>query len=202
MDSRSVKPQGASSTRTRRWILSLVIAAGASALLAVTVWAAGTASPGQSSAQKLAKLHQVDAQATADANSWRAPKVKSSAPMTGPASCPRSSPATGIYYGDTGGFHDYITDYAVSAPTASQPFEYVVFAGAYAANPQQGVLIVTRLNVDPCASNAVGTQIKYYSTPTQQGAVTLTQVAGTEVTYTTAGGGSGGQFDFVSGLFR
>lgn len=200
MKPRSTHPRRAPSNRTRRWILSLLIAVGASALLALTVWAAGAILPRQSAAQKLAKLHQIDAQATADADSWRAPKVKSSAPMTGPASCPRSSLATGIYYGDTGGFHDYITDEAVSAPTVGQAFEYVIFAGAYASNPQQGILIVTRLTADPCASKTNTTQITYYSTPAQTGAVTLTQITGDSVTFTTAAG-AGGQFNFVSGQF-
>lgn len=185
-----------------RWILSLVAAIGISALLAFTVLAASPKPAGQSAAAKLAKLHQVDAQATAMAKSWHAPKIKPSAAGSGPASCPRSSLPTGIYYGDTGGFHDYITDEAVSAPEAGQPFEYLVFAGAYAANPQQGLLIVARLEADPCATKAnVPTQIEYYSTSTQQGAVTLTRIAGDEVTFTTAIGGNG-QFNFVSGQFR
>lgn len=197
-----MKLRSAPINMTWRWALGLLAALGVSILLAATVGAAGIPPAGQTGDAKLAKLHQVDAQATAAAKSWHAPKIKpsASASASGPSSCPRSSLPTGIYSGDTGGFHDYITNYAVVAPTPNRPIEYVIFAGASATNPQQGLIIVVRLNGDPCASGAIGTRIDYHPTPTQQGAVTLTQIAGDTVAFTTASGGSR-QFDFVSGQF-
>lgn len=184
-----------------RWALSLLIAIAVTLLIGVTVWAAGMVTAGQSAAGKLAKLHQVDAQATAAANSWHAPKSGPSTPAATPASCPRTSPATGIYYGDTGDFHDAITNDAVSAPSANQPYEYIIFAGATSVDPQQGILIVTRLDADPCASGAIGMSINRYDTPSRQGAATLTAIVGDELSFTTAGGGGEGQFNFVSGQF-
>ena len=118
-----------------------------------------------------------------------------------PTSCPRDTPQpTGIYSGDSGGFHEQITNYAVIAPTPTRLTIYVLYAGAYRATPQQGLIIVTQLNSDPCASSAPGTQIAYYRTPTQQGAVTLAKIVGDTVTFTTASGGSG-TFNFVSGQY-
>ncbi len=118
-----------------------------------------------------------------------------------PTACPRDTPQpTGIYSGDNGGFHELITNYAVIAPTPTRLIIYVLYAGAYKATPQQGLIIVTQLNSDPCASSAPGFQSAYYRTPTQQGAVTLTKIVGDTVTFTTAGGGSG-TFNFVSGQY-
>jgi hypothetical protein len=145
----------------------------------------------------------VDAQQTAAASSWHAPKPAPHAPVASasrPASCPRDSLPTGIYYGDTGGFHEYITNEAVIAPGASQPFEYVIFAGAYAADPQQGLLIVVRLDGDTCANGITGTQINFHATPARQGKVTLTDVTGVVVRFTMADGGSG-QYNCVTGQF-
>ncbi len=118
-----------------------------------------------------------------------------------PTSCPRDTPEpTGIYAGDNGGFHEQITNYAVIAPTPTRLIIYLLYAGAYKANPQQGLIIEAQLNSDTCASSAPGFQSAYYRTPTQQGAVTLTKIVGDTVTFTTASGGSG-TFDFVSGQY-
>ena len=65
---------------------------------------------------------------------------------------------------------------------------YAIYAGSLAANPQQGVIIVMRLDYDPCAASAQGTKITYYPTPSQQGAVTLTQLNGVTLKFTTATG--------------
>jgi hypothetical protein len=196
-----VEPRDTARQRFGPWTIGLVAAVGISLIFAVTVWAAHAqpTSTGQSAAEKLAKLHQVDAQQTAAAESWHAPKRTPTAAPT-VASCPRYSLPTGIYYGDTGGFHEYITNSAVIAPSNNQPFEYIIYAGAYAADPQQGLLIVMRLDGDTCANGITGTQINFHATPMRQGKVTLTQVSGAVVRFTTANGGSG-QFDCASGQF-
>jgi hypothetical protein len=62
------------------------------------------------------------------------------------------------------------------------------------------ILIVVRLDSDTCAYGTTGTQVIFHATPTEQGAVTLIEVSGTRLRYTTAGGGSG-QLDCSTGQF-
>ncbi len=168
--------------RFGRWGIILGIVFAASMLLAITVWAAGGLpfqqdGGQQTAAQKQAKIHQVEAQETAAANLPHGPKPQAkTAPIT---SCPRGPVTSGISTAlETGGFHEHIISNAIVAPNGGVPFVYAIYAGSLAANPQQGVIIVMRLDYDPCAASAQGTKITYYSTPSQQGAVTLTQLNG------------------------
>lgn len=181
-----------------QWVLVSAIVLGASLLLAVTAWASGPASGQQTASGKQAQMSQMAAQATAAVKSWHAPKHASGAPSV--ASCPRGPGQSSIFTGDTGGFHEQIVNGAFVAPNGGTPFEYVVYAGALRATPQQGVLIVVRLDQDPCAPSAAGTKITYYLTPYQRGALTVTQVSGTTLTFTAAAGGVG-HFDVVNGHY-
>lgn len=185
--------------RPGRWVVICAIVFGASLALAVTVWASGAPSAQQTSQSKHAQMQQMAAQATAAAKSWHAPKGSSSA-ASGPASCPRGQGQTGLFTGDTGGFHEQIVNGAHLAPNGGTPFEYVVYAGALRANPQQGVLIVVRLDQDPCAPSAPGTTVTYHPTPYQRGALTITAASGTAVAFRSATG-STGSFDVVTGQY-
>ncbi len=54
---------------------------------------------------------------------------------------------------------------------------------AVGTNLQQGMIIVMQLDYDSCAASAQGMKITYYPTPSQQGAVTLTQLNGVTLTF-------------------
>ena len=183
--------------RLGRWGIILSAICGISIILVVTAWAAGAPpfQPGNSSqtvAQKQAQLQQIHAQETASAKSPHGPKAGLPVTSSHSASCPNSPVTSGISTTlDAGGLHEHIISNATVAPDGGVPFAYIVFAGSLAANPQQGVIIVRRLDHDPCSPDAKGLTTTYYPTQSQQGAVTLTQLDGVVLTFTTAGGGSG-----------
>lgn len=179
---------------SHRWTLALALATAATAILAITAFAAAAGNTPTTS--KRAKLQQIAAQATAAAKSPHAPKH----PAGPPTSCPMPLVQSGITVGIPAGFPDHIVNVAVVAPQTGRPFEYEVFAGSQLDNPRQGVLIVVRMDRDPCAPGAAGTKFKTYETPSQQGDVTLTQLSGDSVSFTTAAGGSG-HFDYITGQF-
>ena len=165
------------------------------------------ASPTPTLTQKEALLATVAAQETIAANGSRAPK-QTSVPITPPTSCPMPTPQPGIYAPSlpTQGYNDASVDNSTAViPSDHAQFEYAILAGARKSNPQQGLLIVIQLVVDPCAaqtpSNSMGL-LTYYNTPYQQGHVQLTGVSGDTVTFTTAsGGGTIRHFNFVTGQF-
>ncbi|HEV7128497.1 MAG TPA: hypothetical protein VGN32_13785 [Ktedonobacterales bacterium] len=186
--------------QSRRWVLGLVALTGvliASVLVTMAVVAAngGMAAPSPTSD----KLSQISGQVHAAASSPHAPKSPRS--TTNVSACPRGTIHPGLFTGDNGGFHAHILNEAVIAPSASYPFEYIVFAGASSTNPQQGLLIVVRLDMDPCAVTATGTQVAYYNVPMSQGAITLSAIAGTTVSFT-GSRGVAGRFDYTTGSFN
>lgn len=85
-------------------------------------------------------------------------------------------------------------------PSQGHPFSYLIIAGSLKNNAQQGVLVVISQPQDPCAQGPQG-QFHTYDSPFQQGALTLTQINGKVVSFTTAAGGTG-QFDYLTGQFR
>ena len=187
-----------------RWGIALGAVFSISIILAITAWASGAApfhqdSGIQTAAQKQAQLQQIHAQATAAAQSPHAPKQTSaSTPVT---SCPRGPVTSGISAAlETGGLHEHIISNAIVAPNKGKPFTYIVYAGSLETNSKQGVIIVMRLDYDPCSLGAQGTTITYYPTLFQQGAVTLTQLSGVILTFKTATGTSG-HFDVSSGHY-
>lgn len=154
----------------------------------------------QTAAQKQAKIRQVEAQETAAANEPHAPKPPPvvTTPIT---SCPNPTVTSAINSAlETGGFHEHIISNAIVAPNGGVPFAYSIYAGALAANWQQGIIIVMRMYHDPCAPNAQGGGITHYLTPYQRGSVTVTAIHGTTLTFTTANGGSG-HFDVITGKY-
>lgn len=181
----------------RRWIIATALVGLVSIALAVTALAASTGTPNTTpGASKLAKLQQINAQATADANSWHAPKH----PIPAPSSCPVQGVQSNINVDVLPGDPDHITNVATVAPAAGRPFVYQIYAGSAANNAQQGILIVLRSDLDPCARDAKGTTFTRFDTPYQRGAVTLTAISGVTVAFTTAAG-STGHFNFISGRF-
>jgi hypothetical protein len=188
-----------------RWGIALGVGLGLSLLLAITVWATGQPSlpsPYQTAAQKQAQMQQIQAQETAAARLPHAPKPTPGPTNTPVMSCPNGPVQSRIdTVLDATGIHEQIDSIAHVAPNMGTPFFYVVYAGALSSNPQQGVLIVVRLDQDPCAPTALGGKMTYYPTLYhQQGALTLTQVSDSTVTFTTASGGSG-HFDVVTGQY-
>jgi hypothetical protein len=177
-----------------RWALALALAGATTAVLVITAYAATRGNPPATSKQ--AKLHQIAAQATAAANSWHGPKH----PATPPASCPVQGVQSNINVDVLPGDPDHITNVATIAPAPGRPFVYQVYAGSAAGNAQQGILIVMRRDMDPCAPTAQGSTFTRFATPYQRGAVTLTAISGDTVSFTTAAGGSG-HFNYITGQF-
>lgn len=188
------------SVRRRGSVLGALIAfvvIGAALVLAVVAQGAGFAFGSPPSPKQVAQ-RQLSVQATAISHASRAAKH----PQTPIDSCPRPLVTPTVMppgYGPTN-FHQNIVNTATAVSTANIPFDYRLYAGSLAANPQQGILIVVRLDQDPCKPGASGTITKTYDTPYQRGALTLTQVSGDTVTFSTATGGDG-HFDYVTGQF-
>jgi hypothetical protein len=182
----------------RRWTIAATLAGLASIILALTVLAASAGNPSTTpGASKRAKLQAVNAKATADARSWHAPKHPSLTPIT---SCPVQDVQSNINVDVLPGDPDNFTNVATIAPAIGRPFVYQVYAGSAADNPEQGILVVMRRDLDPCAPTAKGNRFTRFDTPFQRGAVTLTAISGDSVAFTTAEGTTG-HFNFVTGQF-
>jgi hypothetical protein len=119
-------------------------------------------------------------------------------PVTPPSSCPIGSIPNQIILPD-GLVHEDTTNVAIVGPTASVPYKYVIYAGALRENPQQGIMVVMSTPEDPCKNPTGGTQ-GTYRTPYQKGALTITKINATSVSFSIADGGTG-QFNFVTNQF-
>ena len=120
---------------------------------------------------------------------------------TGPTtSCPIGSSPNEIIMPD-GHIHQYIINVASIGATASDPWEYLISAGALAVNTQQGIMVVERTPEDPCAPQNQGKfTLITYKTPYQKGALTLTAINGDSVSFSLANGGTG-QFNYLTNTF-
>lgn len=183
--------------KANRWLLVIATSVAFGLILVVSTFAIGAGSDGgshgQISPQKAAVLTQVAAQATAAAKGPHAPKHY----INPPASCPRTI-QTGIYPNLDGSFHENLIN--VASAISSQGVPYAIYAGTLNSDPQQGILIVMRMQKDPCAAGNQGSSIQRYLTPSRQGALTLTKIADDTVVFKTASGGTG-QFNYVTGQF-
>lgn len=189
----------------RQWTLAVILVALVTIALTVTALAASAGTSGTTpGASKQAKLQQINAQATTDANSWHAPKHPNLTPIT---SCPVQGVQSTINVDVLPGDPDHITNVATIAPTTGQPYIYQIYAGSTANNARQGLLIVIRNAADPCAPNAPSSTFNRFDTPYQRGSVTLTAISGDTVAFTTSGGtgpaaaGTSGHFNFITGQF-
>jgi hypothetical protein len=86
---------------------------------------------------------------------------------------------------------------------------YTILAGYARSNPSQGVILVQPISLDPCkdfVSNLgkplaqASAAMPIWNTPSQDGSIALTEVSGTTVSYTTAGGKTG-HLDYVTHVF-
>jgi len=146
---------------------------------------------------KQAELQWVAAQQTAAAQEPHAPKDPS---RTVAASCPQTI-IPGIFR--AGEESDYImhtnTLNNVAVANSSLGAPYTLWAGALQSNPQQGVILVQLVRIDPCATPGEN-PINPYLMPTQAGAITMNSINGDSVTFQTANGTTG-TFDFVTNQF-
>jgi len=197
----------------RRWASAIMVLtlAGATAL-AITVFASGSivasAHVGASnSGAPLTKAEQIDQQMAAQralaqkegSKKHITAQERAKAAVTLPASCPAGPMQTYIVSFPDGTIQQRIVNSAEVAPAQGRPYVYSIYAGSLMQNAQQGVLVVIRQVLDPCA-NKNGTQYITYLTPQQQGAITITQINGDDIVYRSAAGQTG-QFDFVTGQF-
>jgi hypothetical protein len=197
--------------RRRRWtpaLLTLAVA-GAMALLFIVIASVG---PSHSSVGLLVlwptatpnKVQQWNQQsATMQALARQDGPKKTVTTNKGPAqpaSCPFPPIPTGIGpWAPPVGKEDIMTNVASIGATAQTPYNSQIYAGALRTNPQQGIVIVTRQPVDPCAQGDLGTQTTY-DTPYQKGALTLTAIKGDSVSFSLADGGTG-QFNYITNTF-
>lgn len=111
---------------------------------------------------------------------------------TPPASCPRGGAATPLIVQDPKvEQHGIIITIASQAQLMVMSESYALSSGASRDNPQQGVIIVTRYVADPCAHPEQQTETRLYPTPAQHGAVRITGVQGSIVTFHQADGTPG-----------
>lgn len=187
--------------RPRTVGILVMAAVGALALAATALAASGSnGGLGVTAAQKQAFLSQVQAARATAATLPRAPKP-SGTNARPPASC-STTVQTGIGPFRGGPFHGGNSMTTVAWVVSSQGVPYVIYAGALDEDPQQGVLVVLRLNRDPCAAATGGsdTYQRTYNDPSRQGALTLTAIDGDRVIFTSANG-STGAFNYVTGQY-
>jgi hypothetical protein len=158
-----------------------------------------SANGGDANSQKQALFQQLDATATANAKGPHAPKNQSQAAAQ-PHPCPRQLQA-GVYPFHIAPNDILHTYHVVNAATAIKaPGEaYMILAGSLISNPKQGVMVVEQIVIDPCTTPTHYPDVPYLM-PSQQGAITMTQVNGDTVNFTTETGGSG-NFAYATGQF-
>jgi hypothetical protein len=134
--------------------------------------------------------------------------------LMGPASCPLTF-KVGVYPFLNGPFPEsqHMVNVAVALlPGADDPFQ--IYAGALGADATQGAVVVVRSENDPCADGARAAKnpalqqtydrlyhhVQWYQSASHDGALAITQVQGTIVTYRAADGVTG-HFNFLSGQF-
>ena len=201
-----VEAESMRSTSPKRVRLSrpLVIAIGLAVVAAVAITGITLASSGPDTQKQNAFATVTAAQATAQAG-YRAPKPAATTQL--PASCPTSFSQTGILpWGGPGvtPFKSNATFTTQAGMISSAGDDYVIYAGALIADPQQGVLYVLEENRDPCAvARGVAPDHsgqRVYPSPARGGALTLTQIVGDTVAYSVADGTAGG-FNYVTGQY-
>lgn len=120
---------------------------------------------------------------------------------TPPASCPVPAGSSGISLPDGTVHVEDILNLAVIAPTPSNPYKYMIYAGATWQSPHQGILFVWRSPDDPCAAKYRGTDTMVtYETPYQKGALTITGINNDSVSFSISDGGTG-QFNYITDTF-
>ncbi len=77
---------------------------------------------------------------------------------------------------------------------------YVLDSGSLLSNPHQGVILVLHYFTDPCVHQGQPPERGVYAVPGQHGAMTLTGILGSAVTFRSADG-TMGQFDVVAKQF-
>jgi hypothetical protein len=189
----------------RRWtpaLLALAVAGSLGLLVVVASCGAVTGHVGAVPTATLTKVQLGNAtMATQQALAREDGPKKTVTPLpeaSPPTSCPIGSVPNHITLPD-GTIHQSITNVAIIGPTASVPYEYIIYAGALAATPQQGIMVVMRTPEDPC-KNPTGASYGLYRTPYQKGPLTITKINATSVSFSIADGGTG-QFNFVTNQF-
>ena len=172
-------------------------------MVVVIIHAAPTQASGSSPSTQIPnKLQAIYATETAQAQ-IAATSPHATEPATPPTmrlSCP-VTPVVGIVpvHMEADDFmHTYSFTNAVGF-RASSGIYYDVLAGSLLANAKQGVLLVQRQNLDPCA-NRQGYPLAPYLVPGQQGALTVTATSGDAVEFGTSTGVSG-SFNVLTALF-
>jgi hypothetical protein len=210
-----MRSQPTSPAAFRRWapVIIAVAVAGSMGILLI-VFAGGSATTSRipaaplGSAAPTATLNKVQLGnamlATQQALARQDGPYKTVLPMTPaptPASCPMVTQSSiGPGDGELGvATANIVTNAATIAPSASDPLEYVIYAGASRDKPQQGVLVVFSQPGDPCAHSGP-TSLNTYDTPYQRGALTITAIHVGSVSFSIADGGNG-QFNYVTGKF-
>ncbi|MDO8615626.1 MAG: hypothetical protein Q7T33_07805 [Dehalococcoidia bacterium] len=137
-----------------------------------------------------------------------ASKVPKASPVV---SCPNidlASLKTGIYQYDprypSPPFWRYGNLVSIATAISSQGVPYTIYTGS-GIDPQQGVIVVDdHIIVDTCAVVAgLASPLpepKWYETPSRAGAVTLTQIDGDTLIFTTADGATG-RFEYTTAQF-
>lgn len=91
----------------------------------------------------------------------------------------------------------------IATVVSSGGVPYLIYAGA-GNDPQQGIIVVEEQPTDVCALTAgivpPPPEPKWYQTPSKAGVVTLSQIEGDAVLFTTADGATG-RFDYTKGEF-
>jgi len=181
---------------------ALVCLAIAAAVLTMAVVTTAIGQGGQEPPEKQAVLAAEQARQAAAEKAPHAPKHPEITPVP---SCPVdvAKVQTGIIpfrFGPFSGGRNLVN---VASAVSRNGVPFIIYAGALDDDQQQGVLLVREEETDPCAVAAELVpipQLYQYLTPVRTGALTLAQVEGDTVVFTTPGGVTGA-FNYVVGSF-
>jgi hypothetical protein len=190
-------------TRIPLWIGALVLALLAVGAISVSVYAGGLPGHWTTAAQKQAALAQAATQQAQASSGHHNTNKQPNAIPTAPASCPQPTVAPGVSTVAIGGeafTQMYVQNTASAYHNNQASPHYIIAGGALNANRQQGVIGVERIPTDLCVPNQPAYELSYHNTPYQGGAVTLTNLQGDVILFTTADGHSG-SFNFVTGQY-
>jgi hypothetical protein len=129
-------------------------------------------------------------------------------PSPAPATCARQAapgPASGLISAATG-MPQPVPAAALTMTNGAYQHDasdgnwYQLYAGAEGQNANQGVIVVSKLDPDPCAHHTTESQPQGHDAPGLHGAVSITDVNGDTVSWR-ANDGTTGRFDFVTGQY-
>lgn len=165
----------------------------------VVALAAGPSGDAVKSPDKLALEARQSQQSQQNALRPHAPKTDPNGNVLITKSCPAPAPTVGIIQSPQA--PPMAGQVSSEAYLISSDGRWLnVYSGSSLSDSQQGIITVTEISKDPCASGFAPTPSTRYNTPSRRGSISLTGQAGDALSFQYPDG-SQGQFNAATGTF-